>query len=252
MSDSSAPTLRGLDLEKHLRTPAIKQQYVTTMFEMIAPKYDRFTRAFSFGMDVAWKNELLAHLRPTLSTDARVLDLACGTGDLAAALARLVPDGLVHGIDAAPTMIRCAQERGQGVGNLRFEVGDMMRLDVPDASQDVVTIGYGLRNVPDHRVALAEIHRVLKPGGVLANLDFALPEPGAWRWLYLTYLKVMGDVYGWLWHGEPEVYGYISRSIAHFVTLKQLAADLTAIGFAVEYESPKLNGGVCLHVARKR
>jgi ubiquinone/menaquinone biosynthesis methyltransferase len=251
MTDSSAPTLRGLDMEAHLSTPAIRQRYVTTMFEMIAPKYDRFTRAFSFGMDVAWKNELLAQLRPTLRTDARVLDLACGTGDLAAALARLVPDGRVHGVDAAPTMISCAKERGLGITNLRFAVGDMMCLDVPDASQDVVTIGYGLRNVPDHRVALREIHRVLKPGGTLANLDFALPEPGAWRWLFLRYLKTMGDVYGWLWHGEPEVYGYISRSIAHFVTLKQLAADMTATGFTVSYESPKLNGGVCLHVARK-
>jgi demethylmenaquinone methyltransferase/2-methoxy-6-polyprenyl-1,4-benzoquinol methylase len=203
-------------------------------------------------MDVAWKNELLAQLRPTLATDARVLDLACGTGDLAAALARLVPDGAVHGVDAAPTMIACARERGLGTSNLRFSVGDMMKLEQEDASQDVVTIGYGLRNVPDHRVAVREIHRVLKPGGVLANLDFALPEPGAWRWLFLTYLKAMGDLYGWLWHGEPEVYGYISRSIAHFVTLKQLATDLTAIGFEVLYESPKLNGGVCLHVARKR
>ena len=251
MTDASAPTLRGLDLEAHLCTPAIRQRYVTTMFEMIAPKYDRFTRAFSFGMDVAWKNELLGRLRPTLRTDAQVLDLACGTGDLAASLARLVPDGRVRGIDAAPTMIGCARERGQDVGNLRFDVGDMMALEVPDSSQDVVTIGYGLRNVPDHRVALREIHRVLKPGGVLANLDFALPEPGAWRWLFLRYLKTMGDAYGWLWHGEPAVYGYISRSIAHFITIRQLAADLVASGFAIEYESPKLNGGVCLHVARK-
>lgn len=248
---SDAPTLRGLDMEAHLATPAIRQRYVTTMFEMIAPKYDRFTRAFSFGMDVAWKNELLAQLRPTLATDARVLDLACGTGDLAAALARLVPDGGVHGVDAAPAMIACARERGQGTSNLRFDVGDMMRLEHADASQDVVTIGYGLRNVPDHRAALREIHRVLKPGGTLANLDFALPEPGPWRRLFLAYLKTMGDVYGWLWHGEPEVYGYISRSIAHFVTLKQLAADLAATGFEVVYESPKLNGGVCLHVARR-
>ncbi len=252
MNDPATPTLRGLDLETHLTTPAIRQHYVTTMFEMIAPTYDRFTRAFSFGMDVAWKNELLGHLRPMLRTDARVLDLACGTGDLAAALARLVPDGRVQGIDAAPTMIHCARERGQEIGNLRFDVGDMMRLDVTDASQDVVTIGYGLRNVPDHRVALCEIHRVLKPGGVLANLDFALPEPGAWRWLFLRYLKTMGDLYGWLWHGEPAVYGYISRSIAHFVTIRQLAADLDAAGFTTTYESPKLNGGVCLHVAHKR
>jgi ubiquinone/menaquinone biosynthesis methyltransferase len=247
----STPTLRGLDPEAHLSTPAIRQRYVTTMFEMIAPKYDRFTRAFSFGMDVAWKNEALALLRPRLGTRAQVLDLACGTGDLAAALARLVPDGRVLGVDAAPTMIRCARERGEGVANLRFAVGDMMRLEQADASQDVVTIGYGLRNVPDHRAALREIHRVLKPGGMLVNLDFALPEPGAWRWLFLRYLKTRGDAYGWLWHGEPAVYGYISRSIAHFVTIRQLREDLVATGVAIEHEAPKLLGGVCLHLARR-
>jgi len=123
MTDASAPTLRGLDMEAHLSTPAIRQRYVTTMFEMIAPKYDRFTRAFSFGMDVAWKNELLAQLRPHLRTDASVLDLACGTGDLAAALARLVPDGRVHGVDAAPTVLARPTARGIGHPNLRLAGG---------------------------------------------------------------------------------------------------------------------------------
>jgi demethylmenaquinone methyltransferase/2-methoxy-6-polyprenyl-1,4-benzoquinol methylase len=248
---SARLTLRGLDLETHLRTPAIRQRYVTTMFEMIAPTYDRFTGAFSFGMDAAWKRELLGAIKTDLPTDATVLDLACGTGDLAAALARLVPDGRVLGLDAAPTMVACARQRSGQVANLDFVIGDMMRLDLPEASQDLVTIGYGLRNVPDHRAALREIHRVLRPGGRLANLDFALPEPGWWRTLYLWYLRAMGDLYGWLWHGEPEVYGYISRSIAHFVTVRQLAEDLRETGFGILYESPKLNGGVCLHLARK-
>jgi demethylmenaquinone methyltransferase/2-methoxy-6-polyprenyl-1,4-benzoquinol methylase len=256
--DPVPPSLRGLDVDLHLAMPELRQRYVTTMFEIIAPKYDRFTRAFSFGMDAEWKQELVAALRPHVPADARVVDLACGTGDLAVAMGRLAPEGRVVGIDAAPAMIDHARaatlalRRRLPRGALEFRVGDMMDLDLPAASADVVTIGYGLRNVPDFRAALAGIHRVLRPGGLLANLDFTLPEPGWWRAVLLAYLRAMGDVYGLLWHGDAQVYGYIARSIARFVTRRQFADALDDLGFEVLASSSHLGGGVSLHVARRR
>ena len=252
------PSLRGLDVDLHLAMPALRQRYVTTMFEIIAPKYDRFTRAFSFGMDAEWKRDLVEALRPHIADDAVAIDLACGTGDLAVALGRLAPRGRVLGIDASPTMIECALSATAGLrarlprGALDFRVGDLMDLDLPAASVDVATIGYGLRNVPDFRAALAGIRRVLKPGGILANLDFTLPEPGWWRVVLLGYLRAMGDVYGLLWHGDAQVYGYIARSIARFVTRRQFADALDDLGFEVLAESSRLGGGVSLHVARRR
>jgi demethylmenaquinone methyltransferase/2-methoxy-6-polyprenyl-1,4-benzoquinol methylase len=251
------PSLRGMDVEAHLASPAIRQRYVTTMFEIIAPKYDRFTRAFSFGLDRRWKADLIAALGRHVHRDARVVDLACGTGDLTMAMAQLAPAGTVVGIDASPTMIACARTAtaGQTIrmapGRIDFQVGDIMALDLPDGCADAVTVGYGLRNVPDLAAALQEIRRVLKPGGILGNLDFVLPEPGPWRILLLTYIKFMGDLYGWWYHGDAQVYGYIARSIRHFVTRKELDQALGAAGFSVIEGMDRLLGGVSMQVARR-
>jgi demethylmenaquinone methyltransferase/2-methoxy-6-polyprenyl-1,4-benzoquinol methylase len=254
-SPRSERRLADLNLEEHLADPALKQQFVTPMFDVIAPKYDRFTRVFSFGMDVGWKRELMALVGTSISTHSRVLDLACGTGDLAFAAGATAARGSVLGIDASPRMIERANARASSEsppGNVRFAVGDLTSLDVPDASVDVITAGYALRNVPDYERGVAEIARVLKPGGVVATLDFYRPESWVWRRLLLFYLSAAGNWVGWLWHREPVVYGYIARSIDHFVSWQRFAASLEAHGLRVETVRPKLLGGVAIHVARKR
>jgi demethylmenaquinone methyltransferase / 2-methoxy-6-polyprenyl-1,4-benzoquinol methylase len=247
------PTLRGLDLEEHLRDPARKQAYVTTMFDIIAPRYDQFTRWFSYGMDRSWKRGLIDGVVGGVPADAAILDLACGTGDLAFSVAQRLPRATVTGLDASPEMIAQAR-RAQSLGGderLRFRVGDMMALPFADGSFDGVTVGYGLRNVPDHRVALAEIARVLKPGGVVANLDFARPSSWLWRRAFLAYLAAMGSLYGWWWHGEADVYRYIGRSIDHFVSWRALSQAMTDAGIEMISVEPRLFGGVCLHVGKK-
>ena len=107
--EGQGPSLRGMGVEAHLASPAIRQRYVTTMFEIIAPKYDRFTRAFSFGLDRQWKADLIEALGQHIRRDARVVDLACGTGNLTVAMTQLAPEGSVLGIDASPTMVACAR-----------------------------------------------------------------------------------------------------------------------------------------------
>lgn len=224
------------------------------MFDLIAPRYDRFTRVFSFGMDRRWKAELTALTSRAIGPDARVLDLACGTGDLAFTAGARAVSGDVLGIDASPEMIERARRRAAAeapAGNVRFVVGDISRLDVPTASIDAVTAGYALRNVPDYRATVSEIARVLKPGGVLATLDFYRPERAWWRRLFLAYLAVAGNWVGWLWHREPVAYGYIARSIDHFVSWQRFSATLAEHELMVEHASPKLLGGVALHFARR-
>lgn len=257
MNEPAHPTLHDLDVDAHLRDPALKQRFVTPMFDLIAPRYDRFTRLFSFGMDRLWKEELLADAVGAAPASAVVVDLACGTGDLAFALAERVPGARVSGVDASPKMIEGAKlrrrERAGGAGGrVSFRVGDMTRLDLPDGSVDLVTAGYGYRNVPDFRAALVEAARVLRPGGRLLTLDFYRPEPVVWRALFLGYLRVAGDIVGWLWHREPVVYGYIARSIDTFVSSPAFSAALEASGFAVERVRGKLFGGVAMHSAVKR
>jgi demethylmenaquinone methyltransferase / 2-methoxy-6-polyprenyl-1,4-benzoquinol methylase len=246
-------SLRQTHLDTYLADPALKQSFVTPMFETIAPQYDRFTRAFSYGLDKRWKAELLSLLAARSRPDMRVIDLACGTGDLAVGAARLVPEGRVSGIDLAPSMIGIAKRRAtrDGIANVAFDVGDMAELSLPDESVDVVTAGYALRNAPNYALALNEIHRVLRVGGYVLTLDFYRPRSLLWRNLFLGYLAIAGNAFGWMWHGRGVVYGYIARSIEYFISHEAFSAVLEVQGFAVECVRQKLLGGVAVHVARK-
>jgi demethylmenaquinone methyltransferase/2-methoxy-6-polyprenyl-1,4-benzoquinol methylase len=250
---ADAAKLRELDLEAHLADPSIRQQFVTPMFDAIAPRYDRFTRVFSFGMDRGWKNELLAEATRVAPSDATVLDLACGTGDLALDIARRLPSARVTGLDASAAMIDLAEERRvtAQAERVAFTVGDMSALNVPDASVDLITAGYGFRNVPDYRVALREAARVLKPGGRLVTLDFYRPENPLYRRAVIGYLTLAGNVVGWLWHRVPVVYGYLGPSVAHFVSSRAFAESLVEAGFSVTGIKRKLLGVIAIHSAVK-
>lgn len=248
--------LRGLDPERHLDDPAIRQRYVTAVFDLIAPRYDAFTRWFSFGMDAAWKREVvrLASSAALASADRTVVvaDLACGTGDLAFAVT--APGRVVVGVDVSLDMLEEATARTRATNGVapRFVAGDMIALPLADASIDVVTIGYGLRNAPRLEAALDEVTRILRPDGHVVTLDFHRPVNPVWRRLFLGYLAVAGNLYGWAWHREPAAYGYIPRSIARFVTADELTAQLTGRGFDVYHVGRKLFGGICVHAAVKQ
>lgn len=179
-----------------------------------------------------------------------MLDVACGTGDLAFAFARARPHARVLGIDASTRMIARAIERSgvDGTGP-RFAVGDLTVLGLPDASFDVVTAGYALRNVPVWRDGIRELSRVLRPGGRLLALDFYLPPSRLWRALFLTYLQVAGNVVGWRWHGRAIVYGYIAHSIRAFTTADDFSAALLESGFVEVRVRTYLAGGIAIHEA---
>jgi SAM-dependent methyltransferase len=117
--------LPQLDLEEHLRDPGIKQRFVTTVFEVVAPRYDRFTRAFSFGMDRGWKQQLLDELTRRVQGNTTVLDLASGTGDLALGAAASLPHARVLGVDVSRRMVAAAEQRRRTLAEHRahFSVG---------------------------------------------------------------------------------------------------------------------------------
>lgn len=255
--DVTVPTRLGaLDLEAHLRDPARKQAFVTPMFDVIAPRYDAFTRWFSFGMDARWKRDAIAAAVSSADRVATrdVLDLATGTGDLAVAIARAVPDARVIALDASPRMIDAANHRLAARDTdvalrVRAVVGDMTALTLPDACMDLVMAGYGVRNVPSALDAIREMRRVLRPGGRLVLLDFYRPASSLWRTLFLGYLQVAGNAVGWWWHRDPVVYGYIARSIEHFMSWQQCADALAQNGFRVVRVTRYLGGGVARHEA---
>lgn len=201
-----------------LQTPDAKRDYNRRLFRVVAPRYDLVTRLLSFGRDAAWKRWMLSQLPPTGPRD--ILDLACGTGDLTRALALRYPAARVTGLDLTPEMLHHAAP----APNVHFRIGDMCHTALPDASQDLITGGYALRNAPDLDTALSEIRRLLRPGGTAAFLDFSAPRSPLLRRLNHTLLLFWGGLWGLLLHRDPRVYAYIARSLARYpdrATLRQ-------------------------------
>ena len=217
------------DRTDYLRTPAAKREYNELLFAEVARRYDLVTRALSLGRDQAWKRALIDSL-PTGGTPVCV-DLACGTGDIAFALAQRYPRGSVCGIDLTPEMLQIARDKNR-FPNVTLELGDMHHLPFPSDSVDIVTGSYALRNAPSLTVALQELHRVLRPGGTAAFLDFSKSP----RWLpqRLSYsvLYVWGAFWGLVLHRQPAVYAYIAKSLWQFPDRVALRQELSNVGFA--------------------
>ena len=235
-------------LDAAFSTPEVKRRYVRRLFATIADRYDLITVVLSFGRDRAWKRRLvhLAHVRP----GTRVLDLACGTGDIGFEAAER--GGVVTGLDITPRMIELAREKAQARAlAASWMVGDMTALSVADAAFDIVTTGYGLRNVPDLPRALAEIYRVLKPGGVACSLDFDKPESAVIRSLYLGYLSMVGATLGWILHRDPDTYRYIPASIRRYPGSRGVADLMRAAGFVDVRILAVFGGFMAIHVGRK-
>lgn len=240
-----------MTLRATLSTPDGKRRYVRRLFATIADRYDLITVVLSFGRDRRWKRRLidLASIGPR----DRVLDLACGTGDLlfaAAGRARLAV-----GVDITHRMLELARIRGQGSG-ARWEAAplitaDMLALPFGEARFDVVTTGYGLRNVPDLRAALGEMHRVLAPGGRLLSLDFNRPDSRPIRALYLGYLTIVGSMLGLVLHRDPDTYRYIPESIRLYPGAAGVARLMKEVGFTGVRVVRLLGGLLAIHVARK-
>jgi ubiquinone/menaquinone biosynthesis methyltransferase len=228
-------------LDGALATPDGKRRYVRTLFATIADRYDFITRALSYGQDRRWKRRLVSMASP--APGRSVLDLATGTGDIAAACADR--GAQVVGLDLTQRMIELAHAR-HGV-RVRFLVGDMLALPFPSASFDIVTTGYGLRNVPDLTLALGEIQRVLKPGGAILSLDFNRPSSRIVRAAYLTYLDVVGGLLGFALHRDPDTYRYIPASIRRYPGADAVAQLMRTLGFSRTAYHPVLGGLMAIH-----
>ncbi len=240
----------AVTLRSTIATPDGKRRYVRGLFATIADRYDFITRALSYGQDRRWKARLIA-LASITSRD-RVLDLACGTGDLtfAAEAAAAEEAGTVVGLDLTPRMLQLALRRRGDASRAAFVCGDMLSLPFPAGSFDVVTTGYGLRNVPDLRGALREIRRVLVPGGRVLSLDFNRPEQPAIRAAYLAYLTVVGGALGLALHRDADTYRYIPESIRLYPGARGVAAMLVEEGFGGVRVELLLGGLMAIHVAK--
>ena len=232
-------------LDTALASPDSKAPYVRRLFHTIADRYDLITVLLSFGLDRRWKRHLIELSGARAGT--RALDLACGTGDIAFGLADR--GARAAGLDITLRMLQLARRKP---GRAAFLAGDMTSLPFPAQSFDLVTTGYGIRNVPRIEPAITEIHRVLRPGGLLLSLDFDRPDNALLRAIYLGYLTVVGSALGWVLHRDPDTYRYIPASIARYPGARGVSALLADAGFADCRVLPLLGGLMAINVATRR
>jgi demethylmenaquinone methyltransferase / 2-methoxy-6-polyprenyl-1,4-benzoquinol methylase len=205
-----------------------KASYVKDLFTALAKRYNAMTDVWTLGLHRLWKRQAmdLVALRP----GERVLDVATGTGDLAFLEAAAVgPEGQVVAVDSCPAMLDVARKRQRGP--VDFQEGDAMDLRFPDASFDVVTIGFGLRNVADRGRALREFRRVLRPGGRLMVLDFSTPTSKMLKAVHdLFYFGVMPRVgRAVAWHRDA--HHYTADSIRTWLSRDELSEAMREAGF---------------------
>jgi demethylmenaquinone methyltransferase/2-methoxy-6-polyprenyl-1,4-benzoquinol methylase len=216
------------------------------MFSAIAHSYDINNRVHSLGLDQWWRGRVVVRAGPAAGAD--VLDVACGTGDLSAHFARAQARSVV-GLDYTAAMLEIARTKalreGGAVGAIRFVEGDAQALPYADATFDIVTIAFGIRNVLDPLRAIAEFRRVLRPGGRLAILEFAEPTSRVVRALHGLYTqRIMPWTATLLARDRSGAYRYLPRSVATFMSPEELAARVRERGFA-KVETIRMTLGTC-------
>jgi demethylmenaquinone methyltransferase/2-methoxy-6-polyprenyl-1,4-benzoquinol methylase len=223
-----------------------RAEKVNDLFGTIARRYDLINDLQSFGLHRRWKRRVvdLAAVTP----GARALDLCCGTGDLALALARR--GASVTGLDFSAPMLAVAARRRRGP-NPEFRQGDALQIPFPDHSFDIVTMGYGLRNLADWKAGLAEMKRVAKPGGRIVILEFGKPANALWRSLYFTHLKCSVPLTGWIFCGNARAYAYILESLRHYPAQLAVAAQLREINLTGVRVINLLGGAMAINYAEK-
>lgn len=217
--------------------------FVHTAFSAIAEKYVTANHILSLGADILWREravEKIAEWKPQ-----RVLDIATGTGDLALEISRVLPECEVLGTDFCRPMLDIAVRRG--LKNVLE--ADALALPLPDATFDVATVAFGLRNMVDYPAALREFRRILRPGGHLLVLDFSLPEPPVLP-LYRLYLHhLLPRIAGWV-TGNRGAYGYLGESIEAFPRGASMLQLLHSVGYEDAGTLPLLGGIASIYTAQ--
>src|SRR5215475_10173896 len=250
---------------------------VREMFTRIAPRYDLLNHLLSLQMDRTWRARTARILQPILDrSDVRILDLCCGTGDLAFALQRKAK-GRVWGADFAHTMLVRAKRKAEEFTSRQLKVeserpnretrrppadstgwkipfveSDALRMPFADASFDLVTAAFGFRNLANYEAGLHEIGRVLKPGGTAAILEFTEPKPGWFGDLYRWYFRSVLPRLGGMISGDRAAYRYLPSSVSKFLRPEELTELMRRNGFENVRARVWTGGTVALHTGLRR
>lgn len=225
------------------------RETISSMFDSIAPVYDRLNHLLSFGIDRSWRRRLVRAVSSFCALrggEVKVLDMACGTGDVSIALRRKGLD--VVGADISENMLALARKKAPEID---FRYGDASELPFADGSFDAVTIAFGIRNFDKRAQCIRELHRVLKDGGMLAIAEFSIPRNRLWRGIYTLYFKNILPAIGRLVSKQAYAYSYLPESSFDFPAPEKFRAELSEGGFRAVTARSMTGGVAYLYIGRK-
>jgi demethylmenaquinone methyltransferase/2-methoxy-6-polyprenyl-1,4-benzoquinol methylase len=223
-----------------------RAEKVRALFARVAKRYDLMNDVQSFGLHRYWKRRLVQLAEAGMGS--RALDVCCGTGDLALMMAHT--GAKVVGLDFSEPMLEVAKRRRTD-GTVQFMQGDAQALPFEDDSFDIVTIGYGLRNLANFEIGLREMRRVARPGGRLLVLDFGKPDNALWRGIYFGYMKMVIPLMGLMFAGTASAYAYILESLKHYPAQRGVAEKMRELGLSNVRVIEFLGGVMSINYAEK-
>ncbi|MCM3440804.1 demethylmenaquinone methyltransferase [Metabacillus halosaccharovorans] len=229
-----------------------KEERVHGVFEKIYENYDQMNSVISFQRHKTWRKETMKRMNVKKGQSA--LDVCCGTADWSIALANAVgPEGSVTGLDFSQNMLKVGQQKVQQLGlqNVNLIHGNAMQLPFKDHSFDFVTIGFGLRNVPDYMQVLKEMNRVLKPGGKAVCLETSKPSLPVFKQFFFIYFRYVMPLFGKVFAKSYNEYSWLQESARDFPGMSELATMFKEAGF-INIQVKAFTGGVAaMHLGSK-
>ncbi|MEK4028963.1 MULTISPECIES: demethylmenaquinone methyltransferase [Bacillaceae] len=230
-----------------------KEEKVHRVFEKISSNYDQMNSLISFQQHKRWRNTTMKKMNVPKAASA--LDVCCGTGDWTIALAQAVgPEGHVVGLDFSQNMLNVGKRKVEesGLEQVKMIQGNAMELPFDDHTFDYVTIGFGLRNVPDYMQVLREMNRVLKPGGMAVCLETSQPTMIGFRQLYFFYFRFIMPLFGKLFAKSYQEYSWLQESARDFPGMKKLKQMFEQAGFVNVSYMPHTGGVAATHMGFKQ
>ncbi len=229
-----------------------KEQRVHGVFEKIYGNYDKMNSVISFQQHKKWRKETMKHM--SVEPGSKALDVCCGTADWTLAIAEEVGEtGEVKGLDFSQNMLSIGEEkvRDSRFDNIELIHGNAMELPFEDDTFDYVTIGFGLRNVPDYLHVLKEMNRVLKPGGMAVCLETSQPTMPVFKQMYYGYFRFIMPIFGKLFAKSFNEYSWLQESARDFPGMKELATMFGEAGFKDVHVKPFSGGVAAMHSGKK-
>ncbi|MEJ7489543.1 demethylmenaquinone methyltransferase [Staphylococcus pettenkoferi] len=227
-----------------------KKEQVHHVFQNISGKYDRLNNIISFEQHKLWRKSVMKEMN--VKKGSKALDVCCGTADWTIALSKAVgPTGEVTGLDFSENMLEVGKKKTKDMTNIHLVHGDAMNLPFDDNEFDYVTIGFGLRNVPDYLATLKELHRVLKPGGKVVCLETSQPTAPGFKQLYKLYFKFVMPIFGKVFAKSKDEYEWLQQSTFDFPDKEKLKRLFSQAGLS-HIKIRSFTGGVAaMHLGYK-